>query len=420
MSKSFTACLLFIIFSLIYYIGSFSKIPFGDCMAFIVITEQNEIETIATPMSHLLYVDTAILVKNVTGLNAIDANRLLVVFSAVVSLTLVYLTLRNLTKINWASIAATIVFGFSFTFWKNAEIVEVYTYNALWLTSFYFCIINAFISHKKNTYIILSGLFLGISIWLHIQNFLLIPAYILFLFYFKSERKSIAYSLGVFSILFSLLFIINYSQGESIYSPFLNYEGHWVEDSFKKSFSEYLLDLVKSVLYLIYNFNVFVVIGILGMTMLYKENRKMFYTFFLAAVCIYGFATFYAVSDNYIFFLPFNIIFALAIGYGLTSGKYLFFKKLSWICILIPVFYYLSFSIVSCTTKGKNLNDLKSYKGGLGYYMLPWMNHNKGILEFVIDKKIAPEPIDWMTNSANLYIEILKGQGYTEKEIRKL
>ncbi|MFC3159540.1 hypothetical protein ACFOEQ_14355 [Chryseobacterium arachidis] len=146
----------------------------------------------------------------------------------------------------------------------------------------------------------------------------------------------------------------------------------------------------------------------------------MFYTFFVAAVCMYGFATFYAVSDNYIFFLPFNIIFALAIGYGLTSGKYNFFQKFSWICPLIPAFYYTCFSIVSLTSKGKNFGDFKSYKGGLSYYMLPWMYDNKGILEFVIDKKTAPEPINWMTSSAEVFIQKLKEKGYTEEEIKKL
>jgi len=147
----------------------------------------------------------------------------------------------------------------------------------------------------------------------------------------------------------------------------------------------------------------------------------MFNIFFLASVLIYGFATFYAVSDNYIFFLPFNIVFALAIGYGLTSGKHLYFKKLSWICVLTPVLYYLAFSIsISFVPQAKKFDDFKSYKGGLTYYMLPWMNNNKGILEFVIDKKTSPEPINWMIESAETYIQELKKKGYTEAEIRKL
>ncbi|SEM19243.1 Protein of unknown function [Chryseobacterium taichungense] len=419
MNKFLTAGLLFIAFLLIYYAGSFSKIPFADCVGFALTTELDTFETVASSTSHILYSNTAILINKLAGLGSIESNRCLVIFSAAFAVAFVYMTVRNLTKINWAAIVAAIVFGFSFTFWKNAEIIEVYTYNAFWLTLFYLCVINSFVLEKKKAYIILAGIFLGISIWLHIQNFLLIPAYLLLLFYFRAEKAGIIYSFIAFSVIFSLLFIVNYSQGYPLSSPFSSNQGHWVEESFKKTFSQYLMDIVKSVVYLLYNFTVFVIVGIIGIIMLYKDNRKMFNVFLLASVLIYGFATFYAVTDNYIFFLPFNIIFALAIGYGLTSGKYLFFKKLSWICLFIPAFYYLFFSIALYTPQGKAFDNFKSYKGGLSYYMLPWMCNNKGILEFVIDKKTAPEPINWMTYSANIYIKKLKEKGYTEEEIRK-
>ncbi len=421
MKKTLYAGLLFFSFLVIYYIGSFSKIPFADCVGFVLITELDTFETVAISTSHILYCNTAILINKITGLGAIESNRFLVIFSAAFSVLFVYLTVRNLTKTNWNAAVAAIVFGFSFTFWKNAEIVEVYTYNALWIILFYLCMINSFVSKKNKNYIIFAGIFLGISIWVHIQNFLLIPAYILFLFYFKSEKKNVIYSLLSFAIIFSSIFILNLSQGYPLLSPFSSNQGHWIEDSFQKTFTQYALDLVKSVAYLLYNFNVFVIAGIIGMIKLYRENRKMFNIFFLASVLIYGFATFYAVSDNYIFFLPFNIIFALAIGYGLTSGKRLYFKKLSWICVLTPVLYYLAFSIsISFVPQAKKFDYFKSYKGGLSYYMLPWMNNNKGILEFVIDKKTSPEPINWMIESVETYIQELKKKGYTESEIRKL
>jgi hypothetical protein len=34
--------------------------------------------------------------------------------------------------------------------------------------------------------------------------------------------------------------------------------------------------------------------------------------------------------------------------------------------------------------------------------------------------KKAPEPIQWMTRSAEEYIKVLKSKGYTDEEIRKL
>ena len=146
----------------------------------------------------------------------------------------------------------------------------------------------------------------------------------------------------------------------------------------------------------------------------------MFLVFFVASLCVYGFSTFYAVSDNYVFFIPFNIIFALSIGYGLSSAKYTSLKKISWLCLFIPLGYILAYTTVSSIDKGKDFDNFKKYKGGLRYYMLPWMNDNSGILEFTIDKKKAPEPINWMTASAEEYIRLLKSKGYTDEDIRKL
>ncbi|RMZ58087.1 DUF2723 domain-containing protein [Chryseobacterium nematophagum] len=410
--------LLFLSFSTIYYWGSFSKIPFGDCIGFVFLVEKGEYITTATLNSHLLYVNTAILLKSILNTNAIEASRLLVILSAAITVSLIYITVYDLTKNNKASIVAAIVFGFSFTFWKNAEIVEVYTYNTVWISLFFLCIIKNFLTpHKK--YLISSGVLLGISVWLHIGNILLIPAFLLFLYYFRSEKKYVSYSLLLFLIFLALLFIVNYSQGLPIKSPISSDKGSWVEDSFKKSFSQYIQDLIKSFAYLLYNFSIFIFFGIIGIITLYKVNVKMFYIFFVASVCIYGFSTFYAVTDNYVFFLPFNVIFALSIGYGLSLNKYSFLKKTYWLCFLIPFLYYFTLQLVLITPQGKDFNNLKAYKGGLKYYLIPWMNNNVGILEFTIDKKTASEDISWMTASAKEYIHLLKEKSYTIEEIKK-
>ena len=80
--------------------------------------------------------------------------------------------------------------------------------------------------------------------------------------------------------------------------------------------------------------------------------------------------------------------------------------------------YYFIFKTVLLTEKGKEFNNFKNYKGGLEYYMLPWMSNNVGIVEFTINKKTAPEQINWMTVSAEEYIHLLKSKGYTNEQIR--
>lgn len=419
MGKYLSAIALFVIFSAIYYIGSFTKIPFADCVGFVLSVEKGEFETAATATTHFLYTNTAIFIKNLTGLHAIEASRLLVVASGSATVAIVYLIVKTITKTQWIAITAAFVFGFSFSFWRNAEIVEVYTYNCLWIGLYFLSLVKTFIE-KKNIHIILSSLFLGIALWVHIENILMIPAHLLFLFYFRKEKKYVYYSFILFILLFSSLPILNISQGLSFKSFYSSDQGTWVEDSLKQTPIQLVKDFFQSFVYLIYNFNIFIFFGIAGMGLLYKANRKMFAVFFIAALLVYGFSTFYAVSDNYVFFLPFNIIFALSIGYGLSSVKYVSFKKFSWVCLLIPLGYIFAYHTVLLTEKGKEADNFKKYKGGMNYYLLPWMNDNVGILEFTVDHKIAPEPINWMTVSAEEYIKLLKSKGYTEDEIRKL
>lgn len=417
--KIYYPFILFLLFFLIYYAGSFTKIPFADCVGFVFLVEKGEFMSVATATSHFLYINTAILIKNIFGISAIEASRLLVITSAAATISVIYATVKTITKTEWISITSAFVFGFSFSFWRNAEIVEVYTYNSLWISLFFYCIIKSFIDGKKQ-YIAWGSVFLGISLWIHIQNIMLVPAFLLFIFYFRSEKKYAYSSLLIFTILFLSLFILNVSQGLPLNSPYSSDQGTWVQDSFKKSAMQYAQDLVKSVVYLLYNFNLFTVFGIVGIIALYKSDRKMFFVFFTASLFVYGFATFYAVSDNYVFFIPFNIIFALSIGYGISAIKKPYVKKMSWVCLLIPALYFSAFKIAYYTKKGKEFHDFKSYKGGLNYYMLPWMNNNSGILEFTIEKKKAPEPVNWMTYSALEYIELLKSKGYTEEQIKKL
>lgn len=419
MKQYLSAVVLFLIFSAIYYIGSFTKIPFADCVGFVLSVEKGEFETAATATSHFLYTNTAIFIKNLTGLHAIEASRFLVVISGALTVSIVYLIVKTITKIQWTAITAAFVFGFSFSFWRNAEIVEVYTYNSFWISLFFFSMTKVFIE-KKNFHIILSSLFLGIALWVHIQNILLIPALLLFLFYFRQEKKYVYLSFIIFAVLFSSLFILNMSQGLPFKAFYSSDQGTWVEDSLKQTPMQLLEDFFQSFTYLIYNFTIFIFFGIAGMGLLYKTNRQMFTVFFTAALLVYGFATFYLVSDNYVFFLPFNIIFALSIGYGLSSVKYTSFKRFSWVCLLIPLGYIVAYNVVLLTEKGREIDAFKKYKGGMNYYLLPWMNDNVGILEFTVDHKTAPEPINWMTVSAEEYIKLLKDKGYTEEEIRKL
>ena len=92
---------------------------------------------------------------------------------------------------------------------------------------------------------------------------------------------------------------------------------------------------------------------------------------------------------------------------------------ISVLILLVPLYYYSTKQLVSKTTKGKEFHQQKAYKGGLNYYLLPWMNNNKGIIEVILNNEETNEDIDWMKESAQQLID-LKSKTMTIEEIKKL
>lgn len=132
----------------------------------------------------------------------------------------------------------------------------------------------------------------------------------------------------------------------------------------------------------------------------------------------FGFATIYAITDNYVFFLPFNVIASLLIGFGIYKLSKQKTKWLLFSSFFIFLFYWLSFTIVSKTEKGKAFDAETSFKGGLRYYLIPWMNNNVGVIEITVEKKAIPEKAVWMRDIADEYIKILKSKKFSEDEIK--
>jgi len=84
-----------------------------------------------------------------------------------------------------------------------------------------------------------------------------------------------------------------------------------------------------------------------------------------------------------------------------------------------PLYYYSAKQLAMQTTKGKEFHQLKAYKDGLNYYLLPWMNNNKGILEVILNNEETNEDIEWMKETGQKLID-LKSKTMTEEEIKKL
>jgi len=419
MTKKTITFLIFLTFLIIYYAGSFSKISFGDCIGFVLDVEKREFLPNFMPLTHFLYINTAIFFTKFLGADSVFVMRMMSVIPAAITVSLVFVLIKEFIEEDWIAIMSTFIFGFSFTFWRSAETVEVYTFNALWIILFLVYSVKSLKSNSKN-YIIIVGILLGFSLWVHIQNIMLIPAYLVLLYLLKSDKKKAAISITAFIILFSFMFFVNSLHNFEMKFIFASKKGPWVQDTFNQSFMDLIKDVVKAVAFLIYNFNIFILFSVGGVVYLYKNFKTESLFLFTASLFTLGFATFYAVSDNYVFFIPFYIVFTLLIASGIKklSSKYAV-RKLRFTPVLIPVFYICSLYIVSLTPQGQKFHKEKLYKDGLTYYMLPWLHNNIGCIEFTLRDGQTKDHIIVLKESSREFIQLRKKYQSME-EIRKL
>ena len=341
------------------------------------------------------------------------------VIPAAATVSLLFVLIREFIEEDWIAVMASFVFGLSFTFWRSAETVEVYTFNALWIIVFLLYAVKSLKNSSQN-YIVFAGIILGLSLWVHIQNIMLIPAYLVLLYLLRSDRKKAALSFAAFVFIFAIMFVVNSFQNFEMIYIFASKKGAWVQDTFNQGFMDLVKNIVKAAAFLIYNFSVFILFSFGGVIYLYKKFRKESFFLFTASIFTLGFATFYAVSDNYVFFIPFYIIFTLIIASGIKklSEKYAL-RKLRFAPVFIPLFYICSLYIVSSTPQGQKFHQEKLYKDGLTYYMLPWLHNNIGCIEFTLRDGQTTDHIIVLKESSREFIELRKKYQSME-EISKL
>lgn len=369
-------------------------------MGFITDIEKGEFIISTSVYAHFLFSNSLILIKKIFPFfDSIEIGRWFTIFFGVSSVSILYKIIYTITKNNWSSFFGSIIFGLSFTFWRNTEIVEIYTFNIFFIALFILYSVKYF-QEKKDKFLLLSSFILGISLWNHIQNILLIPGF-LFLLYHSKNWNLIVKSISIFTILFLSLFTIPFFKEESFLIVFKAVSNHNI------TFKNFPKDILKSIFYLIFNFWHFTIFGIFGIFYLLKKHLELALFLLINAIPVYGFATLFSVSDNYVFFLPANFIFAIFISFSLYSVfPKKIFKLFSFSILFIPLFYIMSYHFSMEIEKGYEFNEQKKYKGGLKYYMLPWLNNNVGILETTIKNSETPEPLDWMKKSAKEYINL--------------
>lgn len=424
MKKQIYHLFITLFFLIIYRLGSFSKITFGDSAGKILDIEMNQFNLETYSLTHFLYQNFTVLLYTILPfINSVEIGRWVNIISAVIVLNLLFSILQITTKKDWVSLMGTIAFGFSFTFWKNTENVEVYTFCLIWV-SLYCLFAFKFIHYKQPKTLLWAGIILGISLFSHVQGILLFPSY-LYLSYlaYKENIKfnKIACYLIVPFIFLSLLYIYPFLNQESLKNVLSSSNKSWISDSLKKEFIHYVKDFIKAIGYLIYNFWwLNIALFFIPFKTFIKDKALLFLIIF--GIPVFCFSTIYAVSDNYVFFLNFNLSYIIILCIGLNYFKIKFPRYSSLITLLIlltPLYYYSAKQVALQTTKGKEFHQEKAYKDGLNYYLLPWMNNNKGIIEVILNNEKTNEDIEWMKESAQKLID-LKSKKMTAEEIKKL
>lgn len=230
------------------------------------------------------------------------------------------------------AVIAALSLAFSQTFWSQAEIAEVYTLNAFFVA----LMILILLKWNENQNIKLLYVFFliyGLSIGAHASNLLFMPVFLIFIA-LTNYRVILSYKHSILFILFFtmgllqfLYILIRASQNPVFGEIPLNIYEWWglitaqkFSSYFMISFSEIPKRILSYLGYLIDNFLVMgLILGIIGLIGLCKNNVKILALFSLMFVSNVLFYLNYYVFDVEVMFIPSFIIFSIFIGIGLIT-----------------------------------------------------------------------------------------------------
>ncbi|MHB9028655.1 MAG: protein O-mannosyl-transferase family, partial [Candidatus Latescibacterota bacterium] len=294
----------------------------------------------------------------------------------------IYRTALLLTGSLTASLAGTLVMAFSFTFWRQAVSIEVYPLQMALLAAFLRETTRDFLAGGNRRHVDRIGITLGLALLVHIQTVLLFPAYAYWCVSRPGAPRTGALRATGWIIAAFLLLVI-----PAAILPELSMASVFVD--FRFAGQVFALDprilvtgFIKSVVYLVYNFHLFLPVMALGIIHLFRQRRRLFIFYTLIFVPVWGFAFRYPISDNYVFFLPAYLMLALAgaSGFALLSDRYRLRKQLTP-AILVTAAFLSPGVYRSAVYSAESFPSFREafapvrYKGGAAYYLWPGLRH---------------------------------------------
>lgn len=381
----------------------------GDGLSFLYSSEAGfDLDTNAT--SHFLYRNLCYLLASALGFWP-NAGVLvgLSVASALVVLLLAY-RLARVVADQAGALFSVGVLGLAFTFWRHAVTIEVYAFNLVFVTAIMLVAVRGIV-RKDGRHAAVLGVLWGLALLLHIQNILLAPLAVYYLWCARPAIQRLAVSVGLFVAMASPLVVLPFALGAHDVGAVLaeSRSGGLLETNPASIAKEVLL----SAAYLVYNFHIWLIPIVVGAGRLWRSRAKIAWALLLVAGPYWLFATSFPVSDSYVFYLCAYVcaVPCAAVGFdALLSRAWAKTRRYSVMISLVvgPLIYATAVQVAQTANLGQGIEQAKGYKGGLRFYLYPGMRGSPNPLDLAreIQTGQPEEQADWDPEWAIRYLEL--------------
>lgn len=325
--------------------------------------------------AHMLYANVGYALAK--GVPAVPNAAVLVglsVASALCALALAYRLARGVASREGA-LFGTVVLGLAFTVWRHAVTIEVYAFNLVFVVSMLLVAVRGAETRQGRHAVGLAVLW-GVSLLVHIQNVLLAPLALCYLWRVRLPWRRLVLAAGAFAAAAAPLVVLPLALGT-----------HPVEAVLFDGFRDEVLaldaptvarGLALSAGYLVYNVHVWLVPVGVGAVRLWRDRPVVARALLLVAAPVWAFAARYAVSDAYVFFLTAYLCVAPCAAAGFDALLARSSPRVRWTLVVAalvvgPALYAGATAVARTTAAGQRLDREKGYKGGVAFYLYPGM-----------------------------------------------
>lgn len=324
--------------------------------------------------SHFLYTNTLHALGEVLPfLSLVTIGTWLSVVCGLLCLWRLYHLLKDLTGDAVLAAVPTAMLGLAFSYWQQAEGIEVYAFNNL-IAVHYIAWAVADLRAGTRGRAIWVALFLGLGLLTHIQHILSLP---FFVAYLATGSATPLRRLGaglLTAVLFFVLFLPPLLwETNSVAAIF--FDNRFQDDVTRLDLLQLLKGIAKGAGYLAYNFHVGLLLIGYGCWHMYRTERRLLGWLALLALPYLGFAAKYSVNDNHVFFLLPYLVLMVPAAYGALACAGWIRRRAAWLLPaqwLLPVLLYGGITLLAPQVPALAAYDHeKAYKGGVRHLLWP-------------------------------------------------